>query len=28
MVPLAIAYLALWLVQTIIWFRNRNKLTR
>jgi MFS family permease len=27
-VPLAIAYLALWLVQTIIWFRNRNKLTR
>jgi hypothetical protein len=28
MVPLAIAYLALWLVQAIIWFRNRNKLAK
>jgi hypothetical protein len=28
MIPLAIAYLALWLVQAIIWIGNRNKLTR
>lgn len=28
MIPLAIAYLALWLVQAIIGFGNRNKLTK
>lgn len=28
MVPLAVSYLALWLVQAMIWFRNRNKLTK
>ena len=28
MIPLAIAYLALWLAQAIIWLRNRNKLAK
>jgi hypothetical protein len=28
LIPLAIAYLTLWLVQAIIWFGNRNKLTK
>ncbi len=28
LIPLAIAYAALWLVQAILWFGNRNKLTR
>jgi hypothetical protein len=28
MIPLAVAYLTFWLVQAIIWFGNRNKLTK
>lgn len=28
LIPLAVAYASLWLVQAIIWFGNRNKLTR
>jgi hypothetical protein len=28
MLPLSIAYLALWLLQAIIWLRNRNKLAK
>jgi hypothetical protein len=28
LIPLAITYLALWLVQAIIWLRNRNKLDK
>ena len=28
MIPLAVAYLALWLLQAIIWLRNRNKLAK